>query len=248
MVSKKFLSLCAAAAAAFIAFSPTVPAEAGLSSEQAKEVWNRVATPTGLTSLPFYVKEDSTPNAWVTNGESVTVTTGILNLLDYEDELYAVFAHEAGHVKLNHIGKTQARSTGLTVASTLLSNLVGSDLAGAAFGVGANLINSGWSREQEIESDDYAVALAHQNGENPEGMYFAIYKLSQVNKTEPSGFNSHPPDDRRLTHIKNSILKVKPDATFSEEGRTSSGSGSSSGGSDNKPFDLSDLDGGSSQQ
>ena len=49
------------------------------------------------------------------------------------------------------------------------------------------------------------------------GMYNAIARLSKVNKTEPSGFNSHPPDDRRMLHIKNKILAVKPDAKFPEE-------------------------------
>ena len=72
--------------------------EAALSHDQARKVWNKVAVPTGLTALPFSIKEEEVPNAWVTNGESVTVTTGLLNLLDTEAELYAVFAHEAGHV------------------------------------------------------------------------------------------------------------------------------------------------------
>ncbi|MCR5335001.1 MAG: M48 family metalloprotease, partial [Synergistes sp.] len=86
--------------------------------------------------------------------------------------------------------------------------------AGVGANIGANLAYSGWSREQEIEADDFAVLLAVQDGEDPVGMYKAISRLAKVNKTEPSGFNSHPPDDRRLLHIKNKILELKPDAKF----------------------------------
>lgn len=188
--------------------------EASLSREQARRVWNRVAVPTGLTELPFSIKNEDVPNAWVTNGESVTVTTGLLNLLDTEAELYAVFAHEAGHVKLNHHQSGANRAAGLSLASAILGNILGDGLAGVAVNIGANLVNSGWSREQEIAADDYSVELACSQGEDPVGMYSAIKKLSSVNKTQPSGFNSHPPDDRRMLHIRNKILTLEPNAKF----------------------------------
>lgn len=190
--------------------------EAAIPRRSAKKVWERVAAPTGLTSLPFYIEEENTPNAWVTNGESVTVTTGLLSLLDTEAELYAVFAHEAGHIKLNHHQSGATRTAGLSIAAAVLGSILGDGLAGAAVNVGANLVNSGWSREQEIAADDYSVELAHKMGEDPVGMYSAIKKLSEVNKTQPSGFNSHPPDDRRLLHIKNKILELEPSAKFPE--------------------------------
>lgn len=188
--------------------------EAALSHDQARKVWNEVAVPTGLTALPFSIKEEEVPNAWVTNGESVTVTTGLLNLLDTEAELYAVFAHEAGHVKLNHHQSGASRAAGLSLASAILGNILGDGLAGVAVNIGANLVNSGWSREQEIAADDYSVELAYSQGEDPVGMYSAIKKLSSVSKTQPSGFNSHPPDDRRMLHIRNKILALDPNAKF----------------------------------
>ena len=188
--------------------------EAALSHEQARRVWNRVAVPTGLTELPFSIQNEEVPNAWVTNGESVTVTTGLLNLLDTEAELYAVFAHESGHVKLNHHQSGANRAAGLSLASAILGNILGDGLAGVAVNIGANLVNSGWSREQEIAADDYSVELAYSQGEDPVGMYSAIKKLSSVSKTQPSGFNSHPPDDRRMLHIRNKILALDPNAQF----------------------------------
>lgn len=204
-----FISL----AAALIAASP---AFAIISEAEAKQTWEKVAGPTGLTELPFHVKEEKSPNAWVTNGSSVTVTTGLLKVLDNRDELYCVFAHEAGHIRLDHMTSSTTRNMGLSVAAGLLGYLIGSDLGNAAVNVGANLASKGWSREQEIEADDYAVELAEAQGVDPVGMYAAISRLAKINKTGPSGFNSHPPDDRRLLHIKNKILELKPDAVFPE--------------------------------
>ena len=48
-----------------------LPSEALISHAEAKRIWNKVAEPTALTALPFYIKDEKTPNAWVTNGESV---------------------------------------------------------------------------------------------------------------------------------------------------------------------------------
>ncbi len=183
------------------------PAFAALTPLQAKKVWSEVAPAAGFEELPFYCKASITPNAWVSSGKAVTVTTGLLKILDTEDELYGVLAHEAGHIKLNHHGKTIGRQVGRSLLSSVLTSLVGG-VTGYAANVGVSLVSAGYSREQEIEADDYAVNLAAGNGKNPAGLYNALYKLSKYHKTEGSGFNSHPPDDRRLLHIKNTIKKL----------------------------------------
>ena len=189
--------------------------EARLSSEDAKAVWSRVAKATELTDLPFTVKQETIPNAWVANGSSVTVTTGLLELLDTQAEWYGVLSHEAGHAKLNHYENTVKRGVGLSVAAALFGKLFGGGIAETAAGVGANLAYAGWSREQEVEADDYSVHLAHKMGENPVGLYSALLKLSKSGKRgEPSGFNSHPPDERRLLHLRNEILSLNPKAKF----------------------------------
>lgn len=215
-------------------FAFGLSAEAKLTHEDAHAVWNKVAKATDLTSLPFDIKDDKVPNAWVTNGKSVTVTTGLLNLLETRAELYGVFAHEAGHAKLNHHGNTVSKRTGLAIGASILSNVLGSGLADVAVGVGANLAAAGWSREQEVEADDYAVKLAYENKEDIVGLYSAMQRLSTFGgKLEPSGFNSHPPDERRLLHIKNEVLKYDPAATFPEPPKPK-GDGGAKGQGDTK--------------
>ncbi len=189
----------------------TAPASAAITRQQAVNVWQEVSKPTELSALPFGFEQSSTPNAWVTAGKSVTVTTSLLELLDTEDELYCVLAHEAGHVKLNHMKKAAARQVGASIITSIARSLFGS-ITGAAASIGTTLATAGYSREQEIEADDYALTLAFEHGRNPDGLYSALTKLSKVHKTQASGFNSHPPDDRRLLHIKNSMAVLRADS------------------------------------
>ncbi len=192
------------------------PASASLTKEQALKVWSEIGQATGLSSLPFSFKESIVPNAWVTSGKSVTVTTSLLEMLETEDELYGVLAHEAGHVKLRHAGKTVSRQIGTSILTSVISSLIGGVVSPVA-NVGVSLASAGYSRQQEIESDDYAVKLAFQNGKNMAGLYTALQKLAKHNKTEPSGFNSHPPDERRLLHVKNTILSLDKSAAIPGE-------------------------------
>jgi len=184
------------------------PAQAQLTPQQALAVWQEVARPTELTSLPFGIKQSITPNAWVTAGRSVTVTTALLQLLDSESELYGVLAHEAAHVKLKHTNNAVKRQVSKFIIVTAMNSLFGS-AAGNAAGIGTDLAAAGYSREQEIAADDFAVKLAFENGQDMSGLYRALRKMSLRHKTEPSGFNSHPPDDRRLLHIQNTMAALE---------------------------------------
>ena len=162
--------------------------------------------------LPLTIEHKDAPNAWVTNGKSVTVTTGLMNLLQREEEMFGVLSHEAGHAKLGHYGSTVTSSIGIGVAGLLLNQVFGGGALGElAVNVGANLATAGISREMEVEADDFAVDLAFKGGKDPTGIYTALERMSKYGgKLEPSGFNSHPPDDRRLQRMRNRIRERDP--------------------------------------
>ena len=107
---------------------------------------------------------------------------------------------------------------GLNVASMLLSRALGGGTVGEiAAGVGSNLASAGISREKEVEADDFAVDLAFKVGHDPTGIYTALKRLAlRGGKLQPSGFNSHPPDDRRLQHVRNRILDKDPGVKIPE--------------------------------
>lgn len=185
---------------------------AAISEQQVRDSWLDVCRIAEMEPLPMSISDDKVPNAWVTAGKSVTVTTGLMNLLVREDEMFGVLSHEAGHAKLKHYQGRVQNNVGINIAALLIGKAVGSNsLGGVAVGVGAGLASAGYSREQEVAADDFAVDLAFKGGMDPTGIYTALLRLSQYGgKSEPSGFSSHPPDERRLRHVKERILSKDP--------------------------------------
>ena len=190
----------------FLAGMPAV-SRAAVTEEMVRRAWNEVVKIAGMKPLPLFIEKNAAPNAWVTNGKSVTVTTGLMNLLAREEEIFGVLSHEAGHAKLNHYASAVTSKVGIGVAGILLDKAIGGGVVGdLAVALGSNLASAGFSREKEVEADDFAVDLAFKGGKDPTGIYTALERLAYYGgKLQPSGFNSHPPDDRRLLHVKNRI-------------------------------------------
>jgi putative metalloprotease len=182
---------------------------AALEPDSVKSVWAKLAKTAGIDpSAPIAVVDQKEPNAWVSfslNKYSITVTKGMLKLLDSEDELAGVLAHEIGHIKLNHYGRTVTRS----ILWGLLFRKVGSSSGIDPLDIGYALAESGFSREQEVEADDYGIELAARAGYDPWGLVRALEKMKEAGyETSPSGFNSHPPTDRRLIRARNKAAEV----------------------------------------
>ncbi|MDR3165739.1 MAG: M48 family metalloprotease [Synergistaceae bacterium] len=201
----------------FLAGIPGV-SRAAVTEEMVRRAWNEVVKTAEMKPLPLSIENNTIPNAWVTNGKSVTVTTGLMNLLEREEEIFGVLSHEAGHAKLNHYASAVTSSVGIGVAGILLDKVIGGSIVGdLAVNVGSNLASAGFSREKEVEADDFAVDLAFKGGKDPTGIYTALERLAYYGgKLQPSGFNSHPPDDRRLLHVKNRIHSRDPNIKITE--------------------------------
>lgn len=204
--------LCLFAVVFFAAFA----SEAAVTETEVKSAWEDVCRIAEMRVLPLFIKEEKTPNAWVTAGKSVTVTRGLMNLLARPEEMFGVLSHEAGHVKLRHYQGRVGNAVGVGIAATVLGKLFGdSSLGEVAVGAGAGLATAGYSRKQEVEADDFAVDLAFKGGKDPTGIYTALERLSHYGgKSAPSGFSSHPPDGRRLRHVKERILARDPNVVF----------------------------------
>jgi putative metalloprotease len=219
-VIKKIMMAALLAVALTLAVHPAV-SSAALSEEMVRRAWREVAKIAEMDQLPLTIENNKAVNAWVTNGKSVTVTTGLMNLLEREEEIFGVLSHEAGHAKLKHYESAVKSSVGIGVAGILLSRALGGKAIGdIAVNLGSNLASAGMSREKEVEADDFAVDLAFKGGKDPTGIYTALARLAQNGgRLQPSGFNSHPPDDRRLLHVRNRILAKDPSIKIPEIGK-----------------------------
>lgn len=206
---RKFL-LAVIISVLLISISP-LSSRASVPSGVVSAVWSDLTGAAALTDAgQVNIEEKDEPNAWVSfsmNKFSIHATTGLLKNLKDKDELAGVLAHEIGHIKLGHYDDTLKRN----LVWLLLYKALGEKKLGGVdvVGTGMVLAEAGFSREQEIAADDYGVALAAKAGYDPWGLYNAFQSMLKAGfKTAPSGFNSHPPTERRLAHIKATTERI----------------------------------------
>src|SRR5688572_25357471 len=162
----------------------------------------------------FVVLNNPVPNAWALPGGKIAVNVGLLTELKNEAELAAVLGHEIVHAAARHGAKAQERGTlmqvGLAAAqigaaiSDVDSNIANLALQGA--GVGAQLVQQKYGREQELESDEYGMKYMKLAGYDPQGAVMlqeTFVRLSQQQGGKAQGwleglFASHPPSEERV--------------------------------------------------
>jgi predicted Zn-dependent protease len=125
-------------------------------------------------------------------------------------QLVGVLGHEVGHLERRHAARALAGSS-LTAA---LSAALFGDFSAVAAGVPALLSQMQYSRDMELEADDYAVAVLHRNGLSAGSLIQMLDKLERQNRraastprwfrTTMSYVATHPATgerDRRLTAV-----------------------------------------------
>ena len=182
---------------------------AQVSRSTANKAWRRIAEADGFDVIPINFEDDSEPNAWVAfqDGENFTlhVTSGLMRVLDTEDEIAGVLGHELGHIRLGHYGGMVLSDTARTVMD--VNSEKADDISRAVGSMNMDLHESTFSRKQETEADDYGVKLLRKSGYNVWGLHDA---LSRLGHTEHSGFNSHPATSERLSHLSDMAGKSQP--------------------------------------
>lgn len=155
---------------------------------------------------PFHLYPLLAPevNAFALPGGFVFVTRPLLRLCQGErDELAFVLGHEMGHVVKRHaIDRLMADAALRTALSRW--NPAGGWLRGPLTQVAASLVQQGYSQDQELEADEFAVRLARASGFDPAG---GARLLGRLREFAPgvsllnAYFSSHPPLEVRLRRV-----------------------------------------------
>ncbi|MGF1804641.1 M48 family metalloprotease [Aliivibrio sifiae] len=164
----------------------------------------------------FEVVDDPVPNAFALPGGYIYISRGLLNLMNNEDELACVLAHEIIHVTERHSIQQMKRSI-LPGITQLPGNIVGSvinedlgNLINTPFAFSSSLLMANYSRSHETESDDLGVELAAKSGYDPMAMGVILTRLNNAvefetqKETEKSYFDSHPYTPERVSHVNQS--------------------------------------------
>lgn len=166
----------------------------------------------------FRVLRDPVPNAFALPNGSIYINTGLLALLDDENQLAAVLAHEATHVSHRHT-YLRNRSIRKKVLAINIINTIGTwNPIGGPAGLAVNLIATisplmlalsvlGYSREQEKEADLEGLKSATAAGFAPEGMPNSFKAMQRDVEGEQlnSFYSDHPKLKERVEYTSSSI-------------------------------------------
>lgn len=184
----------------------------GIDETVVRRAWGRACAAMEIDELPLSIEHDESPNAWVDMRNRVTVTTGLMRILAREEEIAGILLHEASHAKMRHVRQKMNSNLLTLVVAGAIGLAIDSDAGWIGAGIAAQLAMSGFTRKQEVAADDLATDVALDKGLDPTGMYNALERISiTVGRLMPSGFNTHPPDGRRLGRIERRIHERAPE-------------------------------------
>ncbi|MEQ1527988.1 MAG: M48 family metallopeptidase [Methylococcales bacterium] len=155
------------------------------------------------------VFEDATPNAFALPGKKIGVHTGMLNLVDNQDQLAAVIGHEVGHVLAKHSNERASQEMAVNQGMNIIQAVsapqtaLGQTAIGL-LGVGAQYgVLMPFSRTHESEADMIGVDLMAKAGFDPRQSILLWQKMEQASKgRQPIEFMStHPSHETRIQDL-----------------------------------------------
>jgi predicted Zn-dependent protease len=169
--------------------------------------------------LPYkihYIQDDSFVNAFALPGGHVFIGSGLVKLMDTEDELASVLGHEVEHIDHYHCAERYQ-------LEARLRRFGMGDLAQVAE-IPLSVFEAGYTKDQEFEADREGTRLAVMAGYSPLGAVrlFEAFSRMEEHRNEPAAtpqeeaarvalgtlsgyFQSHPYADERAAQIRKMI-------------------------------------------
>lgn len=174
--------------------------------QQLRERFSRIAFPAGKHVATAVVFRDGGllgPNAFALPDGTIVFFDRLVHLADSDDQLVAVFAHEAGHAVYRHGVRQMIQSS---VVAFVLASYIGdvSSLAGALSGI---LLETKYSRDFERDADSFAATVLKQNHLSPMLLGAFLTKLEKEHGSDREGreiwdyLSSHPATRERIKEM-----------------------------------------------
>lgn len=176
----------------------------------------------------FHVVGENVLNAFCMPGGKIVFFAGMFNVIETEDEIAFILAHEMAHALLDHSRTQQSAQTvknGITTLARLGS--IGLSIAGfgeaAALGravtnvadVGSEfLVMKPFGRGHEIEADKLGMFITHLAGYDISKMPEFWARFSKRSSNNVDFFSTHPADDKRIDAMKEVITSINNGVDF----------------------------------
>jgi predicted Zn-dependent protease len=155
------------------------------------------------------VFEDESPNAFALPGNKIGVHTGMLTLVQNQEQLAAVIGHEIGHVLAKHSNERASQELAVKGGMNILGAMTAptsalGQLGFGLLGVGAEYgVLKPWGRTQESEADIIGVDLMAKAGFDPRQSISLWQRMEQATQGQsPAEFlSTHPSHDTRIQDL-----------------------------------------------
>lgn len=156
------------------------------------------------TRLHFRSSSLIGPNAFALPGNDIVLLDELVTYVEDDDVVFAVLAHELGHVTGRHALRQVMRSAVVAIGVSLIVGAEESILE-EIIGFGGGLVLSGQSRAFEIEADIASREWLVATGRDPRALVSFFEKLAEDCGVmcDGGGFlDSHPSFDMRIEQIR----------------------------------------------
>ena len=141
----------------------------------------------------MYISDQAIVNAFAYPTKSIVLTKGLLETVEYDEELFAVIAHEVGHLVHGHSKPLFFRG----ILASGLATFFGATNTTSNMAISA--FSNFYSREAERESDLYVVKVFNKANLSIEAASSLMHKLKNSSESSTLEFMStHPLTDRRV--------------------------------------------------
>jgi predicted Zn-dependent protease len=162
-----------------------------------------------LSNVDVYLIKSKLSNAFVID-DKIYFTTGLLELINEEDTLKAIYLHEYGHIVRNHfqskkikIYQSNNRNAFYSLFSIGLAVIVGNANVGVGSSITLNssLVNdlNKYSVNFEIEADNFMIDNIKKNKLHTLEL---ITFLSELPETSKNYFRTHPRNKDRINNLR----------------------------------------------
>jgi predicted Zn-dependent protease len=160
----------------------------------------------------FETYEAAQPNAFALPGGFIFVSGSIVKLClpsgegtTPEDQVAFVVSHEIGHVLYGHAIERVAAGSAASLARRMAP--VGGALGAWLANAGVRFLETAYSRNQELEADQFAVRLSAAAGYDPTASIQLFSRLAQLSRSADASmlgqyFSTHPPFTVRIDNIR----------------------------------------------
>lgn len=205
------------------------------------EIGEKLAKVSDRTDLKYHfsVVEDKEINAFTMPGGYIYINSGLLDITT-DDELACVIGHEIGHVAARHIAKKLQAQLGYDILMNIAVQNASVRQMQQAIDITFNLVELGYSREDELLADRLGAKYAYKAGYNPYAMISFLKKLKEKDKDElgPVFLRSHPYASQRIQMMEKEISAIISKVDVKAQSQTKTAAKPAEGKASKRPMKV----------